>query len=154
MINKGFTWNPSNCEFECDKSCDVGEYLDHENCKCRNKLVDKLTEECAENIDEVRIDECNSVKNKCKHNSCTLYIVLFSIVFTINVGIATYFVYYKYRIIIKKMLLGMIMFIKQKIININGESQTNFYNGMINLKRFKINLLKIDKKYYKGINIY
>ena len=154
MINKGFTWNPSNCEFECDKSCDVGEYLDHENCKCRNKLVDKLTEECPENIDEVRIDECNSVKNKCKHNSCTLYIVLFSIVFTINVGIATYFVYYKYRIIIKKMLLGMIMFIKQKIININGESQTNFYNGMINLKRFKINLLKIDKKYYKGINIY
>ena len=125
MINKGFTWNPSNCEFECDKSCDVGEYLDHENCKCRNKLVDKLTEECAESIDEVRIDECNSVKNKCKHNSCTLYIVLFSIVFTINVGIATYFVYYKYRIIIKKMLLGMIMFIKQKIININGESQTN-----------------------------
>ena len=96
MINKGFTWNPSNCEFECDKSCDVGEYLDHENCKCRNKLVDKLTEECAESIDEVRIDECNSVKNKCKHNSCTLYIVLFSIVFTINVGIATYFVYYKY----------------------------------------------------------
>ena len=154
MINKGFTWNPSNCEFECDKSCDVGEYLDHENCKCRNKLVDKLTEECAESIDEVRIDECNSVKNKCKHNSCTLYIVLFSIVFTINVGIATYFVYYKYRIIIKKMLLGMIMFIKQKIININGESQTNFYNGMINLKSFKINLLKIDKKYYKGINIY
>ena len=154
MINKRFTWNPSNCEFECDKSCDVGEYLDHENCKCRNKLVDKLTEECAENIDEVRIDECNSVKNKCKHNSCTLYIVLFSIVFTINVGIATYFVYYKYRIIIKKMLLGMIMFIKQKIININGERQTNFYNGMINLKSFKINLLKIDKKYYKGINIY
>ena len=154
MINKGFTWNPSNCEFECDKSCDVGEYLDHENCKCRNKLVDKLTEECAENIDEVRIDECNSVKNKCKHNSSTLYIVLFSIVFTINIGIATYFVYYKYRIIIKKMLLGMIMFIKQKIININGESQTNFYNSMINLKSFKINLLKIDKKYYKGINIY
>ena len=48
----------------------------------------------------------------------------------------------------------MIMFIKQKIININGESHTNLYNGMINLKSFKINLLKIDKKYYKGINIY
>ena len=28
--------------------------------------------------------------------SCILYIVLFSIFFTINVGIATYFVYYKY----------------------------------------------------------
>ena len=30
--DKGFIWNPSNCECECDKSCDVGEYLDYENC--------------------------------------------------------------------------------------------------------------------------
>ena len=35
---------PSNCECECDKSCDVGEYLDCENCKCRKKLVDELVE--------------------------------------------------------------------------------------------------------------
>ena len=26
--DKGFIWNSSNCE--CDKSCDVGEYLDYE----------------------------------------------------------------------------------------------------------------------------
>ena len=32
--NKAFIWNPSNCECECDK-CDVREYLDYENCKCR-----------------------------------------------------------------------------------------------------------------------
>ena len=49
--DKGFIWCPSNCE--CDKSCDAGEYLDYEKCKCRNKLVDKLVEECTENIDEV-----------------------------------------------------------------------------------------------------
>ena len=29
-----------------------------------------------------------------------------------------------------------------------------FYNDMINLKHFNSNLLKIDKKHYKGINIY
>ena len=29
-----------------------------------------------------------------------------------------------------------------------------FYNNMINLKNFDSNLLKIDKKHYKGINIY
>ena len=29
-----------------------------------------------------------------------------------------------------------------------------FYNDMINLQGFESNLLKIDKKYYKGINIY
>ena len=25
MYDKGFIWNPSNCEFECDKACDVSE---------------------------------------------------------------------------------------------------------------------------------
>ena len=33
---------------------------------------------------------------KCTHNSCILYIALFSIFFTINIGIAAYSVYYKY----------------------------------------------------------
>ena len=45
---------------------------------------------------------------------------------------------------------------------INGKSQTNrdqksnllFYNDMINLKNFDTNLLKIDKKHSKGINLY
>ena len=31
----GFTWNPRICEGECDKSCDVGEYLDYKTHKCR-----------------------------------------------------------------------------------------------------------------------
>ena len=39
--DKGFIWNPSNCDPEYDKSYDVGEYLDDRNCKCRTKLVDK-----------------------------------------------------------------------------------------------------------------
>ena len=28
VCNKGFIWNPSSCECECDKTCDIGEYLD------------------------------------------------------------------------------------------------------------------------------
>ena len=60
MIDKGicdkrFIWNPSNCECECDKLCDVGEYVNSENCKRRKNLVDKLVEECTENIDELKI---------------------------------------------------------------------------------------------------
>ena len=35
--DKGFIWNPNNCEYESDKSCDVRDYLDYENCKCKNK---------------------------------------------------------------------------------------------------------------------
>ena len=28
VCTKGYAWNPSNCECECDKSFDVVEYLD------------------------------------------------------------------------------------------------------------------------------
>ena len=35
VCNKGFIWNPSNSE--CDKSCDVGEYLDYENLDVQEK---------------------------------------------------------------------------------------------------------------------
>ena len=82
----------SNCKCECDKSCDFCEYLDYENCKCRKRLIDKLIEECSENIEETSLIKINSAK--CKSNSCILYIVLFLILFTINIGIATYFIYY------------------------------------------------------------
>ena len=41
----------SNCECECNKSCDIGEYLDYSNCRCKKKLFDKLIGECTENIE-------------------------------------------------------------------------------------------------------
>ena len=47
----------------CDKSCDVGGYLGYENCKCRKKLVDKLVDECTENIDELKIAEVTLTEN-------------------------------------------------------------------------------------------
>ena len=46
VCDGGFICNPNSFECECDKSYDIGEYLDYENCKCRKKIVDKLTEEC------------------------------------------------------------------------------------------------------------
>ena len=89
VCDKGYIWNPSNCKCECHKSCDFGEYLDYENCKCRKRLVDKLVEQCNDNIEETSLVKINSIK--CEHNSCILYIALFSIFFTINIGIVTYF---------------------------------------------------------------
>ena len=98
VCDKRFVWNPSNCKWECDKSCDIGAYLDYENCKCRKKLADKLVEECTETIEEVKLGKITLAENEnvCKCSSCTLYIALFSIIFRIDVGIGTYFVYYKY----------------------------------------------------------
>ena len=53
-------------------------------------MVDKLGDDCTETVDE-ELKIASESKNKC-----ILYIVLFSIFFTNNVGIAASFVYYKY----------------------------------------------------------
>ena len=63
VCDKKFIWNPRNCGCECDKSCDVGEYLDYEDCNCRKKLLDKLVEECNENAEEVKLAEINSAED-------------------------------------------------------------------------------------------
>ena len=95
VCDKRFISNSSNCECECNKSCDIGEYLDYENCKCRKKLIDKLVEECTENVEEVKLAQITLAEheNVCRCSSFTLFIVLFSIIFTVSVGIGTYFVY-------------------------------------------------------------
>ena len=51
ICDKDFIWNPSNCECECNKSFDFGEYLDNENYNCRKRLIDELVEECGDNVD-------------------------------------------------------------------------------------------------------
>ena len=94
VCNKGHILNSSNCEWECDKSCDVGEYLEYENCKCRKRLVDKLVEECTENIDEAKLTEVALFEhvNECVC-SYTVCIVLGVIALTICIGISAYFTY-------------------------------------------------------------
>ena len=97
VCDKGFIWNPSNCECECDKSCNIGEYLDYSSCKCRKKLIDPLVEECTENIDETKLVNI-TVENE-NNSRCTSYLVykvLFFIFFIISCGIIIYFVYHKY----------------------------------------------------------
>ena len=65
------------------------------------KLVDKLVEECTENINKEKITEITLAENKNKYkcSSCTLHIVLFSITLTINVGIGVYFIYFYWYLI-------------------------------------------------------
>ena len=94
VCDRGYAWNPSNCECECDKSCDVGEYLNHENCKCRKRLVNKLVEECNENINEAKLTEIALFehKNKCVC-SYTVFIVLVVIALTFIIGIGAYSTY-------------------------------------------------------------
>ena len=76
VLDKEFIWNLNNCECECNQSCEAGECLDYENCKCRKRLVDELAEECTENVEEVSLAEISSTAWKCLHmflhNLCCL----------------------------------------------------------------------------------
>ena len=82
---------------ECDKTCDIGEYLDYEHWKCRKKLVDKLVDECTETVEEVKVAKITLIENENSYecSSCTMYTALFMIFFTINIGgIGVCFIYF------------------------------------------------------------
>ena len=74
---KGFMWNPSTCECQCDKWCKSGQYLDHKNCICKNKLIGRVTEECTSVINETMINNKDNITNN------NTYLILF-IVFLIG----------------------------------------------------------------------
>ena len=87
--DKGYTWNPSTCECQCDMWSKSGQYLDHKNCVCKNKLIGRAIEECTSIINETMMN------NKDSGNNNT-YLILFVfligfIVFLIG------FIYYYYR---------------------------------------------------------
>ena len=92
IYDKGFIWNPSISEFGFDKSCDIREYLDYENCTCRKRLIDKFVEECSESIDE------NEIFIMIKKMYVILvqytFVVLFVIAFLIIIGISSVFIYF------------------------------------------------------------
>ena len=103
MIDEGgyddeFTWNHEcECECESNKSCDFGEYLDYENCKCGKKLIGKLVLECKNEIlNAIPLNETDAVSvtdknvicklNICKLNkrhNCLIYIILWIILLAV-----------------------------------------------------------------------
>ena len=94
VCDKGYIWNPSTCSCECDKLCDVGQYLDYKNCICRKSIVDKLVEECINVVDgDILYNNTLSIDpNDCP--SRTSYIVLFSVFLLINVIVRSTFIYF------------------------------------------------------------
>ena len=44
-----YAWNPYVCACECDKHCEIEEYL--KNCACVESIIDDLIITCNENVD-------------------------------------------------------------------------------------------------------
>ena len=92
--SKGYMWNPSTCECQCDMWCKPGQYLDHKNCVCKNKLIGRVIEECTNVIDETmmnnkdNIDSDNTIQN--------VFIGLFSVLLFIGIVYFCVFAYFKW----------------------------------------------------------
>ena len=85
--------NPSICECQCDTWCKPGQYLDHKNCVCKNKLICRLTEECTSVINETMINNKDSGNNNTLRN---VFIGLFSVAVLIGKIFFCVFAYFKW----------------------------------------------------------
>ena len=90
---KGYTWNPSTCESQCDKWRKTGQYLDHKNCVCKNKLIGRVIEECTSVINETMMNNKDSGNN---NTLCNVFIGLFSVVILIGIVCFCVFAYFRW----------------------------------------------------------
>ena len=146
---KGYTWNPSTCECQCDTWCKPGQYLDHKNCICKNKLIGRITEECMSVINETMINNKNNIDND---NTITnIFIVLFSIVMFILIVCSCVFILSGLKI--KKILTTLKKMII-KSLKIKNQSYYYWYD-IIFIDDFNIKYFKIAKRESRaGIDIY
>ena len=92
---KGYTWNPSICESQCDKWCKPAQYLDHKNCICKNKLIDRIIEECTNVINETMMNNDND-NNTTWFNAITYFFIeLFLLTLVICFCVFAYFKWFK-----------------------------------------------------------
>ena len=90
---KGYIWNPSTFECQCDTWCKPGQYLDHKNCICKNKLIGRVIEECTNIINETMINNKDNIAND---NTITnIFIGLFSVL--LFVGIVCFYMFFYFK---------------------------------------------------------
>ena len=91
---KGYTSNPSTCECQCDTWCKQGQYLDHKNCICKNKLIGRVIEECTSIINETMINNKDNIAND---NTITnIFIGLFSVLLFVGIVCFCVFAYFNW----------------------------------------------------------
>ena len=102
---------------ECDKSCNVGEYVDYMNCKCRKRLIDNLVEKYNEDIDGNEVAAKTAVTynvtlndfelNKKLFKSWMLCVILLIVAWVlIVIGVSNAYLYF-YRYIKRNSLYAL-----------------------------------------------
>ena len=92
--NKGYMWNPSTCKCQCDTWCKPGQYLDHKNCICKNKLMVRVIEECTSIIHKTMINNKDNIDDD--NTVWSIFIGLFSVVIFIGVVCFCVLIYFRW----------------------------------------------------------
>ena len=91
---KEYTWNPSTCECPCEKWCKPGQYLDHKNCVCKNKLIGRVIEKCTNVINETMMNNKDNIDND--NTTQNVFMGLFSVLLFIGIVCFCVFAYFKW----------------------------------------------------------
>ena len=129
---KGYMWNTSTCECQCDMWCKPGQYLDH-----KNKLVGRIIGECTSLINETIMNNKTNIVND--DTITNIFIGLFSVVMFIGIvcfGVFAYFKWIKGKKLFKKNILIIKIY---KMVSRHYYFKTKNYapSHMIYLKDFK-----------------
>ena len=74
--------------------CKPGQYLDHKNYVCKNKLIGRVTAECTSVINETMINNEDNIDN---NNTITnIFIGLFSVLLFAGIVCFCVFAYFKW----------------------------------------------------------
>ena len=92
VCDKGYMWNPSTCSCECDRYCEIGQYLDYKNCVCRKKIIDDLIEQCTSIVD--KDIKNNTLSKKNDESSSNIYVILFIKFLVLFILFLVGFIYY------------------------------------------------------------
>ena len=98
MINcaKGYKWNPSTCECQCDMWCKPGQYLDHKNCIYKNKLIGRLIEEGTSVVNKTMMNNNDDNNNNNDNNFYEIMAYVFIGLFLLAIICFCVFAYFKW----------------------------------------------------------
>ena len=81
-FTKGYVWNTSTCTCESDMWCKPGQYLDHKNCVCKNKLIGRVIAVCTNVINKAMM---NNRDNEDNDDITYIFIGLFLVLLFIGI---------------------------------------------------------------------
>ena len=125
-------WNPSTSECQCDTLCKPGQYLDHKNCICKNKLIGRVIEECTSIINETMINNKDNITND------NAYLILFILFLVLFIVFLIGFIYYCWRSNADKKEIKRFYLSKSRNFDL-----LDYKNGL--------QIIKKDDKYYPEI---